>query len=59
MTQEQVCKPGSVVDDHLSRPCITAQLKPPLGDGRAAHVPPITVLLQVGFTERSLSPGNR
>ncbi len=25
---EQICKPGSVFDDHLSRPCVTARLQP-------------------------------
>ena len=30
---EQICKPGSVFDDYLSRPCITVWLKPPPNTG--------------------------
>ena len=50
---EQVYKPGSVFDDHLSRPYITARLKPPPSMGMSGRLNPIranTVLLRVGFT---------
>jgi len=37
---EQVCKPGSVLNGHLSRRGVAAALQPPPGDGRAGHVSP-------------------
>ena len=40
LTYEQACKPGSVENDHLSRPAVADRLKPPPEDGRAGlHVP--------------------
>ena len=35
---EPVCKPGSVENDHLSRPAVAGRFKPPPEDGRAGHV---------------------
>ena len=35
---EQVCKPGSVLNDHLSRTAVADSFKPPPEDGRAGHV---------------------
>ena len=35
---EQACKPGSVENDHLSRPAVADRLKPPPEDGRAGHM---------------------
>jgi len=35
---EPVCKPGSVLNDHLSTPAVTDRLKPPPEDGRAGHM---------------------
>ena len=35
---ERVCKPGSVIDGHLSGTCVAARLEPPPRDGRAGHV---------------------
>lgn len=35
---EQVCKPGSVLNDHLSRPAVADRFKPPPEDGRADHM---------------------
>ena len=32
---EQICKPGSVVNDHLSRPAVADRFKPPPENGRA------------------------
>ena len=32
------CKPGSVWNDHLSRPVVANRLKPPPKDGRAGHM---------------------
>ena len=32
---EQICKPGFVIDCHLSRTCVTARLKPPVRMCRA------------------------
>ena len=47
----QVCKPGSVLDDHLSRRNISARSSGPLpGQGRAAPLCPPT-LLRMGFTQ--------
>ena len=34
---ETVCKPSSVLDSHLSTPCVSARLLPPFGTGRASH----------------------
>ncbi len=35
---EQVCKPGSVFDDYLSRPYITARFKPPPNTGTSGRL---------------------
>ena len=35
---ERACKPGSVENDHLSRPAVAGRFKPPPEDGRAGHV---------------------
>ena len=35
INNEQACKPGSVKNDHLSRPAVADRLKPPPEDGRA------------------------
>ncbi len=32
---ERVCKPGSVLNDHLSNPAVAGRLKPPPEDDRA------------------------
>jgi len=59
---EQVCKPDSVVDSHLSRPIVANGLKPPPECGRAdlaiKRSPP-TVLLRIEFTAvlRLRAPG--
>ena len=54
---DHICKPGSVVDDHLSLLCVTAKLQSKIID--FASVPPMdicrandpyTVLLRIGFT---------
>ena len=34
---ESTCKPGSVENDHLSRPTVARWLKPPPESGRAGH----------------------
>ena len=33
---EPTCKPGSVKNDHLSRPAVANRLKPPPEDGRVS-----------------------
>ena len=35
---ERICKPGSVIDSHLSRRAVADALKPPPRDGRAGHM---------------------
>ncbi len=35
---ERVCKPGSVLNDHLSNPTVADRLKPPPEDDRANHM---------------------
>ena len=35
---ERVCKPGSVLNDHLSNPAVAGRLKPPPEDDRANHM---------------------
>ena len=35
---KRICKPGSVIDSHLSRRTVTDTLKPPPRDGRAGHL---------------------
>jgi len=35
---EQVCKPGSVLNDHLSRPAVADRFKPPPENDRANHM---------------------
>ena len=35
---ERVCKPGSVLNDHLSNPTVAGRLKPPPEDDRANHM---------------------
>ena len=35
---ERVCKPGSVLNGHLSRPDVAIGLKPPPESGRAGHM---------------------
>jgi hypothetical protein len=37
-TNERVCKPGSVLNDHLSNPAVADRLKPPPEDDRANHM---------------------
>ena len=34
----RVCKPGSVIDSHLSKPAIAHRLQPPPRSGRANHI---------------------
>ena len=46
---EQNDKPGYVVNDHLSRPCVAAWLKQPTWNWRAA-ICLCSVLLRMGFT---------
>ena len=36
--REPVCKPGSVLNGHLSRPAVAGRLKPPPEDGRAGRM---------------------
>ena len=38
---ESVCKPGSVLNDHLSSPAVADGIKPPPGDGRAGLCVPV------------------
>ena len=35
---ERVCKPGSVLNDHLSNPAVAGRFKPPPEDDRANHM---------------------
>ena len=49
-------KPGSVVDDHLSRPYITVRFLPPLRPSGQRSVS-YTVLLRMGFTRPPNYPG--
>ena len=55
------CKPGSVVDDHLSLRCVAAPLRGisrvPPGDMRRAN-DPHAVLLRIGFTADPCYHGN-
>ena len=46
---EQVCKPGSVFDSHLSSRCVAAAVKPPR-ERPGKPVAPIAVLLRIEFT---------
>ena len=48
-------KPGSVLNDDLSRLHVAMQLQPPPGT-RRARIVPIWALLLVGFTEPRKSP---
>ena len=47
---DQACKPGSVVDSHLSWPDVAIRLTPPPRDAPGRAVCPSTVLLRIGFT---------
>ena len=38
LKDERVCKPGSVLDRHLSRRAVADALQPPPRDGRAGHM---------------------
>lgn len=52
---EQVCKPGSVLDDYLSRPYITIWLKPPPDtgtSGRLSLYKPIRCCFEWGLHSR-------
>ena len=49
MRCDQVCKPSSVLNDHLSRPGIAPRLQPPF-KARRASVSLSLVLLRIGFT---------
>ena len=46
---EGIYKPGSVVNNDLSRTHVAARLKPPFGTRRAAALSQL-VLLRIGFT---------
>ena len=46
---ERACKPGSVIDSHLSRRTVAGAFQPPPWDGRAGHSPS-AVLLRIEFT---------
>jgi len=37
--RKQVCKPGSVIDSHLSRRIVANTLKPPPRGDRVSHIP--------------------
>ena len=50
-TDEQTCKPGSVVEGgHLSTPSVAERLSPSVGELRRAGVCPLSMLLRIGFT---------
>ena len=57
--REQVCKPDSVLDSHLSRPWVAPWLKPPPRERPGKPYAPSTVLLRIEFTaaDRSRPPG--
>lgn len=54
---ELVCKPSSVLDDHLSRRTVACSAQAMYGVGRATHMTPI--LHQAGFTWPISSPNCR
>ena len=49
MVCEQVCKPGSVFDSHLSKRAVAGALQPPR-ERTGRPIAPIPVLLRIEFT---------
>ena len=56
---EQVYKPGSVLDGHLSWYTVTSVIMRSYQGGTGSPRMPFLILLRVGFTEPLLSPTMR
>jgi len=56
MLSEQVCKPGPVLDNHLSRPIVANRLQPPPWDRRVSLMS-LHGVAPGGVYRASLSPG--